>query len=225
MAGADDVVFKYTLPKYQHVQEEKSMPVAGPSTLPFDREEEEERITYEMETMDLDVEPLHGVASVPTQHTFVPKTMAELAEERNDDAANGRTNVQDDVEEWGDDPSFVKPPETSKGKGKAPARTAKGKAKAKAKKATTPKRTGTKRKRPKKDDDDHETPDEAEMDGEVAPVAKKPRTRAKPSQPAVAPTRTLRPRKSKTAEEIEKEKEHDAAWKDAVGEELDEDDA
>lgn len=80
----------------------------------------------------------HGVASVPTQHTFVPKTMAELAEERNDDAANGRMNVEDDVEEWGDDPSFVKPPETSKGKGKAPARTAKGKAKAK--KATTPKR-------------------------------------------------------------------------------------
>lgn len=53
LAGAD--VFKYTLPKYQHVQEEKNTSVAGPSTLPFDREEEEERITYEMETMDLDV--------------------------------------------------------------------------------------------------------------------------------------------------------------------------
>lgn len=116
---------------------------------------------------------------------------------------------------WGDDPSFPNPPKTSKGKGKAPA---KGKVKWKAKKTTTLRRAGAKRRRLKKDD--HE-PDEAEMDGEVAPIAKKPRTRAKPPEPAVLPTRTLRPRKSKMAEEMG----HNAAWKDAVGKESDESDA
>lgn len=41
LAGADDVLFKATLPKYQHVQEEKSVTVARSSILSFAGKEEE----------------------------------------------------------------------------------------------------------------------------------------------------------------------------------------
>ncbi|KAJ6582797.1 hypothetical protein B0H10DRAFT_1890357 [Mycena sp. CBHHK59/15] len=225
-AGADGVVQAYQLPKYQHV----NLPFlpsgsgsAVPSVPTSDSETVTERLTYDLETMDVDSDP--GMDEVQPDSlrdlngAGAPKTMAELAEET---ASRLRKEfARDDIGEAGEEYVSSPPPttgvapkvkKTRRAKpSRAPSERNPVKVKAKAKAGASAARRASTRKRQR----DNDTDSDPEEEGEPSPP-KRTKTNEGVVAAPPAPARTLRPRRTKTQAELQEEQELEQAFKRAV---------
>ncbi|KAJ6611382.1 hypothetical protein B0H10DRAFT_2056390 [Mycena sp. CBHHK59/15] len=216
----------YQLPKYQHV----NLPFlpsgsgsAVPSVPTSDSETVTERLTYDLETMDVDSDP--GMDEVQPDSlrdlngAGAPKTMAELAEET---ASRLRKEfARDDIGEAGEEYVSSPPPttgvapkvkKTRRAKpSRAPSERNPVKVKAKAKAGASAARRASTRKRQR----DNDTDSDPEEEGEPSPP-KRTKTNEGVVAAPPAPARTLRPRRTKTQAELQEEQELEQAFKRAV---------
>ncbi|KAF9021485.1 Rad4-domain-containing protein [Hymenopellis radicata] len=205
LVGADDVVQKFRLPKLLNMDVDDA-PRAGPSNSKPAVTDSEPGITYEMATMDLDDE-VDDIPFVPLANDdAVPMSMMEMAEA----AAQLKPEVMDiDDEEWVDSVVGEPAPKTKRLTLTLP----KKKSKPAKKSAAGKKRKGA-RKRTRGEEGEEE-----EVDEMTPSPAKKARARA--PAPVVASTRTLRPRRSKTKEQLDEEATQEQAIRVAAGEDSD----
>jgi xeroderma pigmentosum group C-complementing protein len=218
MTAADDVVQAYRLPKYQHLQ---LQPLAGPSnsepahsepspvkSAVSDLADSSRRLTLEViedGDGDEDMEQVAPTAVSLTEDMPLrePKTMRELAA----DAARARasrTSSDSEVEVL-DSP----PRKPGRGSGRN-ARTTNSANSVRGKMT----RTRSSAPRPASNDIIADT-QSFEADAEASD-ARPPRTRRGAAAPAVSEKRVLRPRKRKTAAQLEEEDEMEEAYRQAA---------
>ncbi|KAJ7256831.1 hypothetical protein B0H12DRAFT_1202006 [Mycena haematopus] len=228
VAGADDVVQAYQLPKYAHVNlpfgPSSSGDSAGQPGATSDSEAVAEQEPYDLETMDVDSDP--GIEDVqPTASLPVKvKTMQELAEETSArlNKEFARHNIGEDVNEDLNILSLTpiaSAPKVKKTRQAKPSRERNAKTKAKVGASAARARRVSKRQRNDATDSDLESEEEV---AEPSPAKRAKVSNGAPaSTPAPAPTteatgRSLRPRRTKTQTELEKEAEQERAFQRAV---------
>lgn len=207
LVGADDVVQAYNLPRAQYAAGvPKIVPQAvnaSPSTPPAKQ--------VILQTMDLDEADVMEDA-IPITDAAAPRTMEALAEDLSREPLVGGEAPE----------AFLVSPPSGNG---AERRTSPAGKKAKgtaAKRATAeshgvaPARRASGRKRGRKAAGDSDA-----SEGEAPRKRVNTRVRGSPAKaaaPAAPPTRTLRSRKIKTAEQIEQERENELAYRLAIAE-------
>lgn len=227
LLGADDVVQAFRLPKYQHTNlAELPTPSAitnSDGDAPFTEDSSREPLkdfTYDLHTMDMDSDvDMEEISTIPALQETAPKTMQEMAE----DAARLQIDDVSDDEVIDTDVYRPSPPPRAPGDGPrltitVPPR-ARGETSSALKSSTPtkqpprarPSRRSSAKKRRRDDEESLPSLDETQSPS-------KRRVRSKPVLPAptVVPTRTLRPRTSKSAAQIDEEKELENAYRRAT---------